>query len=177
METTSMDSALTQMEPKQTSFPIVGIGASAGGLEAFIQLLKNLPPTLGMAYVFIQHLDPAHESLLPNILSRVTTMPVREVRDILVIEPDHVYVIIPNTNLTIRHGRLIPLPRELKDGQHLSIDAFLQSLAADRQHLAIGVLLSRTATDGTRGLEAIKQAGGITFAQDTSTAKFAMMPQ
>ena len=177
METTSSDSLLTQMESKQTAFPIVGIGASAGGLEAFIQLLTNLPPTLGMAYVFIQHLDPAHESLLPDILSRVTTMPVSEVQNMLVVESDHVYVITPNTNLTIHHGRLVLLPRELKNGQHLSIDTFFQSLAADCQQLAIGVLLSGTAADGTRGLEAIKQAGGITFAQDAFTAKFTMMPQ
>ncbi|HLJ34561.1 MAG TPA: chemotaxis protein CheB, partial [Ktedonobacteraceae bacterium] len=154
-----------------------GIGASAGGLEAFIQLLINLPPTLGMAYVFIQHMDPTHESLLPDILSRVTTMPVSEVRDRQVVELDHVYVIIPNTNLTISKGRFVLLPRELESGQHLSIDTFLRSLAADRQQLAIGVLLSGTAYDGTHGLAAIKQAGGITFAQDVLTAKYTMMPQ
>ncbi len=177
METALTGSSRLQPGSKQTLFPIVGIGASAGGLEAFIQLLTNLSPTLGMAYVFIQHLDPTHESLLPDILSRVTTMPVSEVRDRQVIEPDHVYVIIPNTNLTIHQGRLVLLPRELKDGQHLSIDTFLRSLAADCQQLAIGVLLSGTASDGTHGLEAIKQAGGITFAQDALTAKYAMMPQ
>ncbi|MHB8600146.1 MAG: chemotaxis protein CheB [Ktedonobacteraceae bacterium] len=177
METAAISSSQAQTGAKQTSFPIVGIGASAGGLEAFIQLLTNLPPNLGMAYIFIQHMDPIHESLLPDILSRVTAMPVSEVRDRQVIEPDHVYVIIPNINLTISKGRLVLLPREIKDGQHLSIDTFLQSLAADRQQLAIGVLLSGTASDGTRGLEAIKQAGGITFAQDALTAKYAMMPQ
>ena len=177
METAPIDTSRPQADYKQTSFPIVGIGASAGGLEAFIQLLTNLPPTLGMAYVFVQHLDPMHKSLLPDILSRATTMPVSEVREGLVVEPDHVYVIVPNTNLTIHHSRFIVLPRELKGGQHLSIDTFLRSLAADRQQLAIGVLLSGTASDGTLGLAAIKQAGGMTFAQDTLTAKYAMMPQ
>src|SRR5579863_465115 len=147
METASIDSALPQEESKQTSFPIVGIGASAGGLEAFTQLLRNLPATTGMAYIYVQHLDPTHDSFLTVILSRVTAMPVNEARDALVIEPDHVYVMVPNTNLTISHGTLILLPRALTDGQHLSIDTFLRSLAADRQQQAIGVLLSGTASD------------------------------
>src|SRR5581483_3109735 len=115
-------------EPAQTLFPIVGIGASAGGLEAFIQLLTNLPPITGMAYIYVQHLDPVHESLLTVILSRVTAMPVYEVQDGLVVEPDHVYVMVPNATLTISHGTLSLLPRQLTDGQHLSIDTFLRSL-------------------------------------------------
>ncbi len=177
MEITSIDSALPQAESKQILFPIVGIGASAGGLEAFTRLLRNLPATTGMAYIYVQHLDPTHDSFLTVILSRATAMPVNEARDGLVIEPDHVYVMVPNTNLTISHGTLILLPRALTGGQHLSIDTFLRSLAADRQQQAIGVLLSGTASDGTSGLEAIKHAGGITFAQDPLSAKYAMMPQ
>jgi two-component system CheB/CheR fusion protein len=125
----------------------VGIGASAGGLEAFLQLLAHLPATTGMAYVFVQHLDPSHESFLPALLARVTTMPVREVRDVVVVCPNQVYVIAPNTTLTLEGGRLLPLPRMMTNGQHLSIDRFLCSLAADRHRSAIGVLLSGTASD------------------------------
>lgn len=176
MDTPAVRSSPPLTEATHTPFPIVGIGASAGGLEAFIQLLTHLPSTTGMAYVFVQHLDPSHESLLSDLLARVTTMPVCEVRDVVVVRPNQVYVIAPNTTLTLEHGRLLPLPRMMTDGQHLSIDRFLCSLAADRHSSAIGVLLSGTASDGTAGLEAIKQAGGTTFAQDAQSAKYFAMP-
>lgn len=177
MNTPAVHSSPPLTESTHTPFPIVGIGASAGGLEAFIQLLTHLPSTTGMAYVFVQHLDPSHESLLSDLLARVTTMPVCEVRDVVVVRPNQVYVIAPNTTLTLEHGRLLPLPRMMTDGQHLSIDRFLCSLAADRYSSAIGVLLSGTASDGTAGLEAIKRAGGMTFAQDAQSAKYFAMPQ
>ena len=159
------------------SFPIVGIGASAGGLEAFTSLLKHLPNDTGMAFVLVQHLDPTHASALTEILSRATAMPVTEVRDGMRIEPNHVYVIPPNTNMAILHHTLSLMPRTEKQGLHLPIDYFLRSLAEDRRGRAVGVILSGTASDGTQGLKAIKAEGGITFAQDEQSAKYDGMPR
>ncbi|MDQ1300776.1 MAG: hypothetical protein QG637_696, partial [Chloroflexota bacterium] len=162
--------------PARPSFSIVGIGASAGGLDAFTQLLKHLPVDTGMGFVLVQHLDPVHESVLTQLLSRATAMPVREVTDALRVEPNHVYVIPPNVRMEISRGVLRLRPRdETGRGAHHSIDLFFESLARDRRAQAIGVVLSGTASDGTLGLEAIKAGGGITFAQDHS-AKFDSMP-
>lgn len=158
------------------AFAIVGIGASAGGLEAFEQLLQHIPADTGMAFVLIQHLDPVHQSQLAPILSKNTVMPVTEVRDTPIVEPNHIYVIPPNTSMTIEHGQLRLTPRG-EVVPHLSIDCFFRSLAADRHERAIGVLLSGTGFDGTAGLAEIKAAGGITFAQDEKTAKYPDMPQ
>ncbi len=158
------------------SFPIVGIGASAGGLEAFTQLLRRLPVDTGMAFVLVQHLDPEHQSALPSLLARTTAMPVREVTNDLLVEPNHVYVIPPNKGMTLSAGKLKLLPRKLTHGAFRSIDSFLESLAQDRHDQAIGVILSGTASDGTLGLEAIKAENGITFAQDES-AKYDSMPR
>ena len=157
-------------------FPIVGIGASAGGLEAFSDLLRQLPLDTGMGFVLVQHLDPTHDSALTELLQRVTTLPVREVTNNLAVEPNHVYVIPPNTNLGISAGALILSPRPEIPAAARSIDAFFESLAEDQRERAIGVVLSGTASDGTAGLEAIKAEGGITFAQDAS-AKYDSMPQ
>ena len=157
-------------------FPVVGIGASAGGLEASTQLLKHLPPDTGMAFVLVQHLDPTHASALTEILSRATTLPVTEVTDGMRVEPKHVYVIPPNTNMAILHGVLSLMPRPETHGQHLPIDYFLRSLAEDQRTRAVGVILSGTASDGTLGLKAIKDEGGITFAQDEKSAKYSGMP-
>jgi len=156
---------------------VVGIGASAGGLEAFTKLLKHLPNDTGMAFVLVQHLDPTHASALTEILSRATAMPVAEVRDGMQVEPNHVYVIPPNTNMAILHYRLCLMPRTDKHGIHLPIDYFLRSLAEDRRGRAVGVILSGTASDGTLGLKAIKAEGGITFAQDEQSAKYDGMPR
>ena len=153
---------------------MVGIGASAGGLEAFSQLLLNLPANTGMAFVLVQHLDPTHESELAPLLSKSTSMPVREATHDLELEPDHVYVIPPNTTLTMAGSKLRLEPRE-DHGPHL-IDHFLVSLAQERQSGAIGVLLSGAGTDGTLGLEEIRAAGGLTFAQDAHTSRFPSMP-
>jgi len=155
----------------------VGIGASAGGLEAFTQMLAHLPARTGMAYVLVQHLDPAHKSLLADLLSRATQMEVREARDGLIIEADHVYVIPPNADMTLAQGVLTLVPQTKTDGQHLSIDTFLRSLAESQAERAIGVILSGAATDGTRGLQAIKAQGGMTLAQDVHSATFSSMPQ
>jgi two-component system, chemotaxis family, CheB/CheR fusion protein len=155
-------------------FPIVGVGASAGGLEAFTQLLKALPADTGMAFVLVQHLAPMHASALAEILSRSTKMPVLEVHDEPTVEPNHVYVIPPARSMIVARGALQLLPREGR-GVHRPIDRFFRALAEDRRHQAIGVVLSGTATDGTLGLEAIKAEGGITFAQDV-TAQHEGMP-
>lgn len=154
----------------------MGIGASAGGLEAFTQLLQNLPADTGMAFVLVQHLDPDHESALTEILARSTTMPVREVSDKQVVQPNHIYVIPPDKRLSVRRGQLRLEPRQAASGAARSIDAFLESLAQEQQERAIGVILSGTASDGTLGLEAIKAEGGVTFAQDGS-AKYDSMPR
>jgi two-component system CheB/CheR fusion protein len=155
-------------------FPIVGVGASAGGLEAFTQLLKALPTDTGMAFVLVQHLAPTHASALAEILSRVTRMPVTEVRDEPKVEPNHVYVIPPDQSMIMVDGNLQLQPRESR-GVHHPIDRFFRALAEHQGHQAIGVVLSGTATDGTIGLEAIKAEGGITFAQD-NTAQHEGMP-
>ncbi len=159
-----------------TRFPIVGIGASAGGLEAFKQLLGGLPTDTGMAFVLIQHLDPKHESLSAEILARATQMPVAEAKDGARVEPNHAYIISPNTELRISRGILQLTPRGKDGSPHLVIDSFLQSLADEQGDLAIGVVLSGTGSDGTAGLMSIKAAGGITFAQDLKSARFDGMP-
>ena len=158
------------------SFPIVGIGASAGGLEAFTQLLKALPLDTGMGFVLVQHLDPEHESALTQILSRATSLPVCDVTNNQPVEPNHVYIIPPDTNLSIAAGVLKLESRSKMRVPHRPIDSFFESLSQDQRERAIGVVLSGTATDGTLGLEAIKSEGGITFAQDDS-AKYDSMPR
>src|SRR6516162_252412 len=156
-------------------FPVVGIGASAGGLEATTALLKAVPNNLGMAYVVLPHLDPLRESAFSDILSRTTRMPVLDAKDQTRGEPNHVYGIPPNFEMTVAEGVL----HLAHTGEHsmvrTTIDIFLRSLANDLGNYAIGVILSGTASDGTIGLAAIKGEGGITFAQDNS-AKYDGMP-
>jgi len=156
-------------------FPIVGVGASAGGLEAFTRFLRALPADTGMAFVLVQHLAPSHPSALAEILARATSMPVLEVEDDREVEPNRIYVIPPGRNMVISRGTLQLLPRE-SSGHQRPIDRFFRALADDRKHGAIGVVLSGTATDGTLGLQAIKAEGGITFAQD-QTAQHDGMPR
>ena len=158
-------------------FPIVSIGASAGGLEACTQFLERLPVDTGMAFVLVQHLAPQHESLLTELLARSTKMPVRQVKDGMAVEANHLYVIPPNTNMVIHRGILGLLPRQKVLGQHMPIDCFLRSLAEDQGHKAIGIILSGAASDGALGIEAIKAGGGITFAQEEASAKYPGMPR
>src|SRR5579862_382164 len=148
--------------PLRDVFPIVGVGASAGGLEAFTHLLQNLPVDTGMAFVLVQHLDPAHESALTSLLTKATAMPVAEVKNGVKVAPNRVYVIPPNTNMAISGGVLKLQPRRNTAGAHRSIDFFFESLAQDQKERAIGIVLSGTATDGTHGTEMIKAEGGIT---------------
>src|SRR6184192_3745040 len=159
------------------SFPIVGIGASAGGLEAFTQLLRELPPDINMALVLIQHLDPTYKSMLTELLSRTTSLTVLEVTDGVRVKPRHVYVIPPNTAMTISERVLHLTARIEVEGKHMPIDHFLQSLAKDQKSRAIGVILSGTSMDGIQGLRAIKEEGGITIAQDEQSAKYYDLPR
>ena len=154
---------------------MVGIGASAGGLEAFGQLLSTLPADTGMAFVLVQHLDPQHESLLADILAPLTAMPVLTVQDGLKIHPDKVYVIPPNVSMVIEDSHLNLAKRE--SGLHLPIDIFFNSLAKVQGSRAIGVVLSGNASDGSVGMRAIKAECGLTFAQNESTARFGGMPR
>jgi two-component system CheB/CheR fusion protein len=162
--------------PTECPFPIVGIGASAGGFEAFGEMLNALPVDSGMAFVLIQHLDPTHESMLAPLLARKSALPVAQVTDGVAVEPNHVYVIPPNAKMGINDGLLKLMKRAEAGEKNMPIDYFLQSLAAYCKDVAIGVILSGTATDGTFGLKAIKAEGGICFAQDQESAKYPGMP-
>ena len=159
-------------------FPVVGIGASAGGLEAFTQLLTLLPPDTGMGFVFIQHLSPTHTSFLSEALASSTQMPVTQAEDGMRVEPNHVYVLPPGEDMEIADSvlRLHTRVDEVHK-PHLPVDLFLRSLAAAYGSRAIGVILSGTASDGTHGLRAIKEESGITLVQEPQTAKFGGMPQ
>jgi len=162
--------------PADQGCPVVGIGASAGGLEAMTDILHTLPEDIGAALVFIQHLDPKHASMLTELLARATKIPVTQVDNGMVVEKNHLYVIAPNTCIGIRAGRLTSEMRN-PGAPHMPIDFFFRSLADDQGGKAIGVVLSGTASDGTLGLKAIKEAGGITLAQDPETARYDGMPR
>ena len=166
----------TQPLATKQNFPIVGIGASAGGLEAFKRLLKAIPETSGMAYVLVQHLDPSHESLLPEILQRVTKIPVHEITDDIHLAPENIYIIPSNKILTSTDGVLQLAPRD-REILNLSIDIFFTSLAEVHKEFAVGVILSGTGKDGTKGLKAIKEYGGISIAQDMESAAYDGMPE
>jgi two-component system, chemotaxis family, CheB/CheR fusion protein len=165
-----------ESENKNPSFCLVGIGASAGGLEAFTQLLGALPTDTGMAFVLLQHLEPNHRSLLTELLSRVTQMSVREVSDGMAVEPNHIYVMPPNSDMVIQQGELKLMSRVKTSGKYMPIDSFLRSLASEYREKAIAVILSGMGSDGSLGMEAIKAKGGITFAQTEASAQFPSMP-
>lgn len=159
------------------SFPIIGIGASAGGFEALEQFMANVPENCGMAFVIVQHLDPTRKGLMPELLQRSTNMKVVQVKDRTQVRPDCVYVIPPNKNMSILHGILHLFEPIAKRGQRLPIDFFLSSLALDQKEKAIGVILSGMGSDGTPGLREIKSKGGLAVAQEPSSAKFDSMPR
>jgi two-component system CheB/CheR fusion protein len=167
---------LPQPVPGVHDFPVVGLGASAGGLEAFEQFFRHVAAGSGLAYVLVSHLDPSRESILTEIVQRTTSLPVLEATDQLRVAPNHVYVIPPNRDMTIFHGALQLGVPEMPRGQRMPIDAFFRSLAEDQGERAIGVVLSGTGSDGSLGLRAILGAGGVTFAQDPATAKYEGMP-
>src|SRR4051794_32674465 len=156
--------------------PVVGMGASAGGLEAFTAVLRALPADTGMAFVLVQHLDPKHESMLVDLLMKATSMPLEAARDGVSVLANHIYVIPPNANLEIASNVLRLTNRPAGRGVNMPVDCFFRSLAEDAGERAIGVVLSGTSSDGALGVEAIKGAGGITLAQDQS-AKYDGMPR
>jgi two-component system, chemotaxis family, CheB/CheR fusion protein len=165
-----------ELAPAEASFPIVAIGASAGGLEAFEEFLRVMPEDSGLGFVLVQHLDPSHASLLVEILQRATRMRVVEATDQMPVLPDRVHVIPPNREMVIAQGQLrLSLPVQAR-GARMPIDAFMRSLAEDRGERAIGILMSGTGTDGTLGLRAIGGAGGLCMVQDPATAQYDGMP-
>jgi two-component system CheB/CheR fusion protein len=166
-----------QTTPFKPLFPIVGIGASAGGLEALKQFLSNVPPQSGMAFVIIQHLDPTHKGIMPELLQRTTSMKVVQATDRMPVKPDCVYVIPPNKDMSILHGVLHLFDPSAPRGLRLPIDFFLRSLADDRQNRSIGVILSGMGSDGTAGVRAIKKNGGLVLVQEPTSAKFDSMPR
>ena len=163
-------------EPAEASFPIVGIGASAGGLEALEQFFAHAPPNCGLAFVVIQHLDPTREGMMPELLRRGAAMEVSEVEDGKRVQKNHIYVIPPNKDISILHGVLHLLEPTAPRGLRLPIDFFLRSLAMDQRERGIGVILSGMGSDGTLGLRAIKEKGGLVLVQDPKTAKCDSMP-
>lgn len=159
------------------TFPIVGIGASAGGLEALEQFLARVPPGSGMAFVIVQHLDPTRKGIMPELLQRATGMKVIQVKNRTPVREDCVYVIPPNKDMSILHGVLHLLAPASPRGLRLPIDIFLRSLALDQQERSVGVILSGMGSDGTLGLRAIKEKAGVALVQEPATAKFDSMPR
>ena len=160
----------------KTGFPVIGIGASAGGLEAFELFFKGVPADSGIAFIIVSHLDPGHASMLAEILQRTAKIPVIEAKDRMPVEPDHVYIIPPNRELTLFHGSLLLSAPGQQRGLRMPIDTFLRSLAEDAGERGIAVILSGSGTDGTLGLRAVQGAGGVAFVQDPATAKYDGMP-
>jgi len=158
-------------------FPIVGIGSSAGGLAALEQFLRHVPVDCGLAFVIVQHLDPNHKGLMPELLQRVTKMPVHQVKDRMRVEPNSVYQIPPNKDMSILNGVLHLFDPVQARGLRLPIDFFLRSLALDHQELSIGIVLSGMGSDGTLGLRAIKEKAGLVAVQEPASAQFDSMPR
>src|SRR6185295_180312 len=163
--------------PASVPFPIVGIGASAGGLEALEQFLPKIPPRSGLAFVVIQHLDPQYKGLLVELLQRSSPIPVAQAQDGQKVEPDHAYVIPPNKDMSVVQGTLRLQPQSSPRGLNLPIDFFFRSLAEDLQERSIGVILSGMGSDGTIGLRSIKEKAGAVFVQSLESAKFDGMPR
>ena len=181
-ETTAVNKKLEARTSNTGSKPsedllIAAIGASAGGIESSTELLKNLPGDTGVAFILIQHMDPKHESVLTELLAKQASMPVKEVKDGMRVEGNHIYVIPPNAMMSISDHELTLSPRGESATAHMTIDHFMRSLAEAQGNRAMGVILSGYGTDGTLGMREIQAQGGVTFAQDETTAKFANMPR
>jgi len=161
----------------ETDFPIVGVGSSAGGLEALQELFTNMPSDTGMGFVAVSHLDPSHVSILPELLRKCMDMPVYQAKDGMGVKPNNIYVIPPNKSMGILHGKLILLELPEPHGLRLPIDFFLKALAQDRGRAAICIILSGTGTDGALGLRAIKGEAGLAIVQEPSSAKYDGMPR
>ena len=173
------DSILVDKTPPITAFPVVGIGASAGGLAAFESFFSGMPDTTepGMAFVLVQHLAPDHKSLLTDLIRRCTRMPVVEVEDAMAVQRNCVYIIPPNHDMAFLNGALHLLEPSAPRGQRLPIDFFFRSLAHDQCERAIGIVLSGTGSDGTLGVRAIKGEGGMVMAQVPDSSDFDGMPR
>ena len=155
----------------------VGIGASAGGLEAIEDLFSRMPVDSGLAFIVIQHLSPDYKSLMVELLSKKTKIPVQRSVDGMAVKPNNIYMIPPKMNMTIFHGKLILKEKDNVRGVNLPIDIFLRSLAEDKAEKSVAIILSGTGSDGTRGVRAIKECGGMVMVQDEATAKFDGMPR
>ena len=161
---------------EKRKFPIVGVGSSAGGLEALKELFSNMPSDSGIGFVLIQHLDPSHESTIAELITRYTDMEVIVIQDEMPVKQNKVYVIPPNKELGIKDGVLILTKPLEPHGFRRPIDLFFQSLAKDQEENAFGIILSGFGSDGTKGLAAIKSAGGMIIAQDPTSASSDGMP-
>jgi two-component system, chemotaxis family, CheB/CheR fusion protein len=176
-KTTKPKKSTKTIKKKTTDFPIVGLGASAGGLEALEAFFSNMPANSNMAFVIIQHLSPKHKSIMASLLSKSTKMPVNEIKSGTRVEPNRVYLNPPDKNVVIQNGKLQLMMPIKSDGLNLPIDCFFKSMASDLNEKAVCVILSGTATDGTLGLKAIKGNGGIAMVQDLNSAKYDGMPR
>lgn len=170
-------SAIPPSPSPNDTFPIIGIGASAGGLEALEQFLRSVPADSGMAFVVVQHLDPTHKGLLPELLQRTAVVPVERVTDRLRVQPNHVYVIPSNKDMSLLRGALHLFEPAASRGLRLPIDFLFRSLAEDQRERSAGIILSGMGSDGTLGLRAIKEMAGVTLAQAPASAKFDGMPR
>ena len=171
---TRVDSLLM---PVPTPTHYVAVGASAGGLEAIEAFFSHMPPESGLGFIVIQHLSPDYKSLMVELLSKKTAMPVHRAEDGMSVLPDHVYLIPPKKNLTIFHGKLLLSEQDHSKGINLPIDVFLRSLAEDQNEKAVAIILSGTGSDGTRGVRAINEYGGMVMVQNEESAKFDGMPR
>src|SRR5215469_8661741 len=174
---TPKENTLSLIKDPRNDLLIAAIGASAGGIEAITELLSHVPADTGMAFVLVQHLDPSHHSMLTELLSKKTSMRVKEVTNGMTVEPNQVYVIPPNATMSINNHTLQLAPRGESRGVHMSIDHFMRALAEEQGNRAIGIILSGSGTDGTAGMAQIQAQGGVTFAQDEETAKYDSMPR
>src|SRR6056297_165833 len=168
---------LSEENEYSLDFSVVGIGASAGGLEALQEFFNNTPDNPGVAFVLVQHLSPAYKSLMDELLARYTGMKIHRVTDGMEIQPNHIYLITPRKNMTIFRGKLFLTEQDHTHKVNMPIDIFMRSLAQDQGKNAIGVILSGTGSDGTLGIRAIKENGGMVISQDDRTAKFDGMPR
>lgn len=170
------EDATIEKGPKK-AFYIVGMGGSAGSLEAFEEFFRNTPADTGLAYVLVSHLDPTHKGIMPELIQRATLMEVQQAKDGMKVQPNHVYVIPPNRDMSIMHGTLQLLEPSMPRGLRMPIDFFFRHLAEDRKEYSIGIIFSGMGSDGTLGLKAIKEKMGMVMVQDTSSAKYDGMPQ
>lgn len=171
------DSGATAAPAASPAFPVVGIGASAGGIQALLRLFEQMPKETGMAFVIVLHLSPKYESRADQVLQRVTSMPVMQVREPTRIEKNSVYLISPSNDLSLVDGYLRVTPAERPSGRPVAIDRFFRSLADAHGSRAISVILSGTGSDGTAGIGRIKECGGVTLAQSPDDAEYGEMPQ